>query len=438
MSAPGHVDGSGPSWDRLRRRLRLLLLGTLLALAGCLALLALYAGESASNAAEVQALEQARAELLRLRERLGERLDAPDASEDVAGELERVVGSKLHYRYAVVRDAEWKVLFRAGSGDEGLPPRSVGPEVGVAPGPAGRDLAVAWHGASRHVTLHLGLSEDRLSDELAPRGSAARWSVAGAGALVVGVLCLMAGLAWRELRATQRAASAAHRSAHLAEVGQLASGLVHEVRNPLNAMRMQLGLARRKLRGVDAAPAAEAAEAVERVEEEVLRLERLARDVLSFGRAGLEPAEPVEVAATLRDLVEEQRAALEPGERLELEVDPSAEGARSALGAPALRQVLLNLVGNAREASGRAGSVTLRVTPAPPGLRLEVADQGPGIDPEQLGHVFEPFVSFREGGTGLGLAIVRRLLERAGGAIELDSTPGRGTTARVTLPGAPP
>ena len=113
----------------------------------------------------------------------------------------------------------------------------------------------------------------------------------------------------------------------------------------------------------------------------------------------------------------------------------ASEEVRVALGGEELKQVLLNLVRNALEAMPEGG--TIRVGWDLAGTRrvsLWIADNGPGMDIETLERVRRPFVTTRARGTGLGLAIVDRLVREAGGRFELDSAPGRGTTARLDLP----
>jgi signal transduction histidine kinase len=102
-----------------------------------------------------------------------------------------------------------------------------------------------------------------------------------------------------------------------------------------------------------------------------------------------------------------------------------------------LRQVWLNLAVNAMEAMGERGTLVLRARDGEDGqVIVEFADNGSGIAAEDLPHVGQPFFTTKRGGTGLGLAIAQRIVERHGGALTFESTPGRGTTARVTLPAA--
>jgi signal transduction histidine kinase len=100
-----------------------------------------------------------------------------------------------------------------------------------------------------------------------------------------------------------------------------------------------------------------------------------------------------------------------------------------------LREVLVNLLENARAALDGAGEVRISAGPAGGGawVRVDVSDTGDGIAPEQLPRIFEPRFSTRSSGTGLGLAIVRRMVESWGAEITVDSTPGEGTTVHLRL-----
>jgi len=104
---------------------------------------------------------------------------------------------------------------------------------------------------------------------------------------------------------------------------------------------------------------------------------------------------------------------------------------------PKIRQVLLNLIQNAAEAMEDGGTVTVRASDFPEGggIVLAVQDDGPGIPPDQMKRVFEPFFSTKFSGTGLGLAIARSLVEQHGGTLQVDSEVGKGTNFYLILPG---
>jgi putative PEP-CTERM system histidine kinase len=140
--------------------------------------------------------------------------------------------------------------------------------------------------------------------------------------------------------------------------------------------------------------------------------------------------EAVALEPLLDDLVRRYRAGC-PG----LSVQP-CDGTVSVIAErSALSAVLDNLVGNAREATGEAGEITIRVCALEGRGRIEIADNGPGMSREFVrDHLFQPFVSSKPTGFGIGMYQCREWVERWGGRLEVESEPGRGTTVRIDLP----
>nr|MBA3414953.1 HAMP domain-containing histidine kinase [Chloroflexia bacterium] len=236
-----------------------------------------------------------------------------------------------------------------------------------------------------------------------------------------------------ELRAAKEAAEEANRlkSAFL-------STMSHELRTPLNAV---VGYAHLLLDGLDGPLTPRQAEDVERIAEGGAHLMSLIDDVLDLSRieAGALDLEPERVL--LEEVVSQVVAQVGP--------QAAAKGLVVAVAVPAglvveadpqrLRQVLLNLVGNAVKFTERGGvTISARATAA--GLECAVADTGIGIAPEIVPHVFDEFrqadssTTRRYGGSGLGLAITKRLVELHGGTVGVASEPGVGTTFTVRLP----
>jgi signal transduction histidine kinase len=227
-------------------------------------------------------------------------------------------------------------------------------------------------------------------------------------------------------RARDRAAQAEK----LAEVGQLAGAVAHEVRNPLGVILAELKLLERG--GADP-------EGVEAVRAQVRRASRFVDDLLRYARPrGLEPA-PIDLGAVAREAaLGAARALGAPPATLRLPDGdgPSVEADRAAVG-----DVVTNLVTNALIAvEGRAGAAVRIFTEVDAaGARLVVEDDGPGVPPELEARLFQAFTTGRarderRPGTGLGLAVCRGLVERHGGRIAHERPPGGGARFVVSLP----
>lgn len=225
------------------------------------------------------------------------------------------------------------------------------------------------------------------------------------------------------------------RQEKLATLGTLAAGIAHEIRNPLTSIKARLYTLGKHIKGNTAGLAD-----TDVISDEITRLERIVQDVLSFAR----PAEPqcVRVAAhtPLREVHSLMAGTLEKlGVRLVLE---PAEEVFVSMDVALIKQVLINLIRNAAEASEGGGTVTLRIRTDRVALRgaeravavLEVADTGRGIPPEIEKRLFDPFFTTKEAGTGLGLAIAMRIVEKSGGVLQYQTQVGRGTTFGIVLP----
>ncbi len=230
------------------------------------------------------------------------------------------------------------------------------------------------------------------------------------------------------IRSLQAAAEHAER---LAGIGRLVAGVVHELNNPLTAVNMYSDVLVEKLQGAGHDPGD--VEKLRAIKESGLRIQRLARDLVSYARPAGARTEPVELAPVLEEAVRLARSALKDrGAVLErvFEDVPPVEASR-----PALVQVFVNLVTNAAQASPPGGRVTLRLGRADGAVRVVVEDEGPGMDPEVARHAFEPFFTTRPGvGIGLGLPIVLGIVERHGGKVALAPGPAGGTHVTVSLP----
>jgi signal transduction histidine kinase len=233
------------------------------------------------------------------------------------------------------------------------------------------------------------------------------------------------------LDATRAVIERQHR---LASLGTLATGVAHEIRNPLAAIKLRLFSLKKEL--ADGPPR----EDFEVINSEISRLERIVKDFLQFAR----PANPALTRVTAQAVLHHVQALLSP-QLHKSEIALTAEEANGVwLNADRqqLEQVLINLVQNAAESIVRSGSVTLRAREgisningqSGPVVVLEVSDTGRGIPRDAEGKIFDPFFSTKETGTGLGLSIAARIVELHGGFIQYQTHTGRGTTFSIVLP----
>ena len=235
--------------------------------------------------------------------------------------------------------------------------------------------------------------------------------------------------AYRELNEAQ---ARIIQSEKMAVVGTFASGLAHEVRNPLNSIALQLSILDRRMAPLPTGVAGEIKELVGVIRQEVRRLDNLVGDFLQFSKSNRVQYRPASLDALVDEVVRLLRAEAQAsgvslrrqriGEPIpDLRVDPEK-----------MKQVVINLVQNAIEALPGGGVVTVGSGLVDGRASLVVADSGPGL-PEGL-DVFQLFVTTKAQGTGLGLSIAQQIVLEHGGEIVAASEPGKGATFTVRLP----
>lgn len=202
----------------------------------------------------------------------------------------------------------------------------------------------------------------------------------------------------------------------------------HQLRTPLAALRLRLDVL---AQDCDEPVAVELAGA----QEEIARLSRLVDGLLAVARAEKVVAEPVPVA--VETVIRDRTAAWHPAadERGVTLVAVGKGPVPARLGSGHLEQILDNLLANALEAVPAGGNIRVSAAATGTGAQIVVADDGPGMRPQQRRTAFRRFAT--SGGTGLGLAIVHRLVTSNGGSVALSDTPGGGLTVTLWLPGVP-
>jgi PAS domain S-box-containing protein len=243
---------------------------------------------------------------------------------------------------------------------------------------------------------------------------------------------------WRDITERSQLEVQLSHSERLASVGILAAGVAHEINNPLASMLAGTeGLARWIQRAqFDAASVEEAAEIVKLLEGEILRCRDTTQKLVLLGRSYETIPGWIDLNRAVRDTLallsyEMRRHNIETA----ADLDPGlpAIWAREA----AIRGMCMNLMINAVQAMGSAGgTLTARTRRNGDHVTLAIADTGPGIAPEHLERIWDPFFTTKPvgQGTGLGLSITSRIVARHGGRIGVDSSPGRGTRFDVELP----
>ncbi|MBN2370657.1 MAG: GAF domain-containing protein [Vicinamibacteria bacterium] len=218
----------------------------------------------------------------------------------------------------------------------------------------------------------------------------------------------------------------------MAVAGTFASGLAHEVRNPLNSIGLQLSLLERRFSALAPALIAEMQELTGIIREEIRRLDALVGDFLLFSRTNRLHFRAMSLDALVDDVIR----LLRPEGRASNVTFKRIRGGESPPKIPMdderIKQVLINLLRNAIEAMPDGGQVTVEVGWADGQARVVVRDNGPGL-PEGL-DVFQFFVSTKSHGTGLGLPIAQQVVLDHGGEISVVSRPGSGATFTVILP----
>jgi signal transduction histidine kinase len=239
---------------------------------------------------------------------------------------------------------------------------------------------------------------------------------------------LMDGM-WKLIQRRQ-SDKALRESESLAAIGKALSGLAHDLRTPIVAIG---GFARlvQKHMGEDHPDWHK----LEIVLKETLRMESMVKNMLDFAR-------PLELDRSMEDierLIEDSLAVVENAARektVQIQRQSSPHLPFISIDAMRMKQVVINLVINAVQASPEGETVIVRSHYKGENLAIEIVDQGSGIPPEKREEIFYPFVSTKKEGTGLGLAIVKKIIEAHKGEVRISDNPNGGVTFRVLIPGS--
>lgn len=357
--------------------------------------------------------------------------------------IDSLLKQREFVRTVEIRNAEGLLVFRARS--DSTIPTEPGDllQVGTGELPPTVETEAYERRYTREVNvpiadlgyIQIGISQSELERRIQLLRRDLIGQTTGIGTVTLAVL-LLAYLGiwwlWRRGRVLEEQAMEAERMAY---VGTLASGLAHEIRNPLNSLSLNMQLLEEDLGGSGQSSHGRLL-AITR--EEIGRLERLVTDFLAYARPRrleLEDVPAADLVARSREVLAGQIQAREA----RVTVEDRSGGARIRVDPAQMNQLLINLLQNALAATeecGRTPLVRLLVARDNGRVVLEVSDNGRGIPAANRERIFDLFFSTRKGGTGLGLAIVERISRAHGGQLEVESAAGVGTTIRLVLPEA--
>ncbi|MBP7829990.1 MAG: PAS domain S-box protein [Kiritimatiellae bacterium] len=213
----------------------------------------------------------------------------------------------------------------------------------------------------------------------------------------------------------------------------LAAGVAHEIGNPLNSLHIHLQLIERELAGLTPKKRKELTDLVEVSRREVERLDGILTQFLRALRPAPPDLAPGSVADVLRETLNFLQHEIRDRDVL-VEVEAPEALPAIPIDADQIKQAFFNIIRNAIQAMPGGGLLKITLRETDRFMEIAFRDRGPGIPPEDIHRIFEPYQTTRPDGSGLGLAIVQRIVRDHGGQIEVHSRPGEGTTFTLLLP----
>ncbi|MCS6976527.1 MAG: ATP-binding protein [Gemmatales bacterium] len=218
-----------------------------------------------------------------------------------------------------------------------------------------------------------------------------------------------------------------------AELAELAGRLIHEIKNHLSTLSINLQLLGEDFNDPQNPKERRARQRIEKLQRECQRLTDLSNDFLRFARVGELERVPCSLAEVLDEMIDFFTPTAAQA-NITIRAFVPAELPRVALDRQMFKQALLNLFLNAQQAMPEGGELTIQAESRDGSVILRLIDTGTGMTPEVMSEIFKPFFSTRPGGSGLGLPTTKRIIEAHGGTIGVQSEPGRGTMFTIQLP----
>jgi signal transduction histidine kinase/HAMP domain-containing protein len=256
--------------------------------------------------------------------------------------------------------------------------------------------------------------------------------VLGKSVLDLRVVPMSGGLALLVVDDVTEAAEARARALHaerLAAIGKMAAHVTHEIRNPLSSIQLNVELLEETLQGGDRAEATRLLTAIGR---EVSRLADVSEEYLRVARLPSPRPMTIDLVELVRDVASFSKPEMERA-RVEIDMRVPDEPVKVAIDEAQVRQALVNILRNAREAMEDGGRISITVTADEAEATLDVADQGPGIPEDVRMRIFDPFFTTKATGTGLGLPLTKQIVEAHGGSITCERVEPHGTRFRLVF-----
>ncbi len=231
----------------------------------------------------------------------------------------------------------------------------------------------------------------------------------------------------------------AHRD-RLAEIGQLASGLVHELKNPLGAISLTMDMILQQCHSGGTIDSDKLEKRAQRVADSTKQLDNIIASFLSFARPKKAEHARVDINELLQHIIHEQEELFQQG-NIDISFRPSEDLRAVPADVTHLRMIFLNIIVNAHDAllahtttKNARKQVIIMTRNGQDSIRIMIANNGPSLDSSAAAHLFDPFYSAKDGGTGLGLAIVKRLVDFYNGKVHVTSDPDQGVNFTIEFP----